>query len=162
MYKIENECGNYYTTFIYWIKSFIGFIDNGHWWEEQNKNILRDIQFMLNMYVFHIQLMLVGVNTAVEISSLCIQTLDFQSIYLCVNHLPWCSAWDRFSGCFKSDECSDDGKYTPHINKTMPPKLETEANRNQPHPQQCSSLQIRKDVLVTEVNQYILHQNHIS
>lgn len=110
---------------------------------------------MLNMYVFHIQLMLVGVNTAVEISSLCIQTLDFQSIYLCVNHLPWCSAWDRFSGCFKSDECSDDGKYTPHINKTMPPKLETEANRNQPHPQQCSSLQIRKDVLVTEVNQYI-------
>lgn len=116
---------------------------------------------MLYMYVFHIQLMLVGVNTAVEISSLCIQTLDFQSIYLCVNHLPWCSAWDRFSGCFKSDECSDDGKYTPHINKTMPPKLETEANRNQPHPQQCSSLQIRKDVLVTEVNQYILHQNHI-
>lgn len=113
-------------------------------------------------YVFHIQLMLVGLNTAVEIWSLCIQTLDFQSIYLCVNHLPWCSAWDRFSGCFKSDECSDDGKYTPHINKTMPPKLETEANRNQPHPQQCSSLQIRKDVLVTEVNQCILHQNHIS
>lgn len=107
---------------------------------------------MLNMYVFHIQLMLVGDNTAVEISSLCIQTLDFQSIYLCVNHLPWCSAWDRFSGCFKSDECSDDGKYTPHINKTMPPKLETEANRNQPHPQQCSSL-VRFEVSLLPLDQ---------